>query len=88
MDILKKPLSLKSLKKRLVNNRISVNVKISFLGMIDCYGFDSFNEMIDDLIILEEGYLSDINYKIVGSIPATKTDSGYVIINVVAELNY
>ena len=83
--ILKKPLSLKALKKQALNNRISVNIEISLTDMIDLNTF-SLNDMADKLI-LKEGCLSDINYKIVGCIPAANKHNGYVILNVNADVS-
>lgn len=85
MKILKKPLSPKEVKKQALNNRISVNIELSLTDMIDC-DLEFLNNMVDELI-LKEGCLSDINYKIVGCIPATDKHKGYVILNVNADVS-
>jgi transcriptional regulator of NAD metabolism len=47
----------------------------------------SLNDMTDELILKDGGCLSDINYKIVGCIPATDKHNGYIILNVNADVS-
>jgi len=82
--IITKPLSKTQIKKHLKNGRLSVNVTVSLCDMID-NDLEAFNDWVESITI-KEGILSDINYSVVGSVPATETSSGLVIINVDAEI--
>ena len=82
---LDKPLSNKELKAimskgRVKKNRISVNLNFDMEDLIDCGNIDAFNEIVDNRVFADSGYLGDINYKVVG------VHNGQIIINVDAEV--
>ena len=89
--LLKKPLTKRALKNRAdKDGRISVNIAIDLNSLIDS-DLESINDFADETIIdtnVVAGSLSDISYKVVGSIPVK---SGYfngsVIINVNADVS-
>jgi hypothetical protein len=100
--ILKKPLTLRALKRRIDEaGRISVNIAVSLDELMT--DIESFNDLADERILdlnTTSGSLSDITYNVVGCIPALNkngmayrkacTGGGYlngsIIINVDADV--
>jgi len=69
--ILRKPLSLKALKRRAISGRIDVNIVVS-LGDLIHNDVEGLNDLADDRILdlnTIGGSLSDINYCVVGHVP-------------------
>jgi hypothetical protein len=92
LTLLKKPLSLQELKAQAKNGRISVNIVISLEDLLN-YGIEDLNDLADTRIlnVAIGASLSDINYKVVGVIPAKENApgclNGEIIINVNADVS-
>lgn len=84
IEVLKKPLSMSKLKAIVKDGRISVNIAID-LDTILGYAIDDLNDYADERI-LRCGYLSDINYTVVGHYKQDDS-SGGIILNVDADVS-
>jgi hypothetical protein len=93
MKTLKKPLTQRALKRRAdKDGRLSVNIVVDLDDLIGFGDIDSLNNLADERILDQDtisGSLSDIAYKVVGSIPGKGdgTATGSVIINVNADVS-
>jgi hypothetical protein len=77
--ILKNPLTLRALKRRAdKDGRISVSIVVSLDELMT--DIESFNDLADERVLdlnSVVGSLSDINYNVVGAIPAFNKDGSY-----------
>lgn len=84
-----RPLSKTTLKQiRNTEDRICLHLRVSLYDLIgsgEDAGLEGFNELVEGRVT-RHGYLSEINYKIVGHQTA-KNAPGYVIIEVAATIN-
>ena len=90
IDILAGALSDEALKARAdKDGRISVNIVVSLEDLLGS-NINDLNDLADERI-LKDLTLSDINYKVVGAIPAGKDDpgclNGRIILNVNADVS-
>lgn len=103
IKVLKKPLSLRALKRQVTfcktpknlkyrTARIDVNIKINLSDLID-NDINELNDLVDELVLdlnTVSGSLSDINYRVVGHV-RENLKSGYigggVILNVNADVS-
>lgn len=85
IEVLKKPLSMSKLKTIVKDGRISVNIAID-LDTILGYAIDDLNDYADERI-LRCGYLSDINYTVVGHYKQDDSSGGGIILNVDADVS-
>jgi hypothetical protein len=91
IDILAGALSNEALNARAgKDGRISVNIVVSLEDLLGS-NINDLNDLADEKILDLGGSLSDINYKVVGAIPADKDDpgclNGRVILNVDADVS-
>lgn len=76
--ILKKPLTLRALKRRAKDNRISVNIFVSLDEIMT--DIESFNDIAEERVLNLDsvsGFLEDIIYTVVGHVPAFNKDGSY-----------
>jgi hypothetical protein len=78
LKVLRKPLTLRSLKRIAKNGRIDVVIEVDLSTLIDL-NLEDLNDFCDEAILNLDsivGSLSDINYRIRGSKPGGSRSSG------------